>query len=76
MCFASRYVDAFDRKRLGADAVRERDVLGTPDLQSLADLGNSINIVRNQRVAPMSRLLLLDLGRDWGGGGVRGGAGL
>lgn len=61
MCFASHYVDAFDRKWLGADAVREKDLLGTPDLQSLADLGNSVNVVRNQRLAPVSRLLLLDL---------------
>lgn len=61
MCFASRYVDAFDRKWLGEDAARGKDVLGTPDLQSLADLGNSIGIVRHQRVAPVSRLLLLDL---------------
>lgn len=61
MCFASRYVDAFDRKWLGEDAAGGRDVLGTPDLQSLADLGNSIDIVRSQRVAPVSRLLLLDL---------------
>lgn len=31
MCFASRYVDAFDRKWLGEDAARGKDVLGTPE---------------------------------------------
>jgi hypothetical protein len=33
-------------------------LLGTPDLQSLADLGNSVGVVRNMRLAPVSIRLL------------------
>jgi hypothetical protein len=59
MEFASLYVSNFDRKWLGADAP-SRDLLGTPDLQSLADLGNSIETVRNMRWMPVSLRLLKD----------------
>lgn len=62
MVFASRYVDGFDRKWLAAGPRDEKALLGTPDLQSLADLANSFNIVRNMRWAPVSRRLLIDLG--------------
>lgn len=58
--FASHYVDGFDRKWL-ADTRDEKALLGTPDLQSLADLANSTNIVRSMRWAPVSRRLLIDL---------------
>jgi hypothetical protein len=61
MIFASRYVDGFDRKWLAADPRDDKALLGTPDLQSLADLANSITIVRNMRWAPESRRLLIDL---------------
>lgn len=58
--FASRYVGGFDRKWLAAPR-DDKALLGTPDLQSLADLANSVNIVRNMRWAPVSRRLLIDL---------------
>jgi hypothetical protein len=61
MSFASHYVTGFDRKWLGADSAPKEQLLGTPDLQSLADLGNSIEIVRNMRVAPMSLRLLTEM---------------
>jgi len=61
MIFASRYVNAFDRRWLGADAFAEERLLGTPDLQSLADLANSIAIVRNMRLVPVSPRLLMAL---------------
>lgn len=54
MEFASRYVNGFDQKWLGADAAPGEPLLGTPDLQSLADLANSIDIVRNMRWVPVS----------------------
>jgi hypothetical protein len=50
---ASRYVDSFDIKWLRTDDPGE-PLLGTPDLQSLADLTNSVNVVRNMRLAPVS----------------------
>jgi len=53
---ASRYVDSFDTKWLRTADPGEL-LLGTPDLQSLADLSNSVNVVRNMRLAPVSTRL-------------------
>jgi hypothetical protein len=61
MIFASGYVGGFEKKWLGADAPPEEPVLGTADLQSLADLGNSMGSVRNMRIAPISLTLLRDV---------------
>jgi hypothetical protein len=61
MEFGARYVNGFDRKWLSAEAEPAEPLLGTPDLQSLADLGNSINSVRNMRWVPLSPRLLADL---------------
>jgi hypothetical protein len=57
MGLAARYVNEFEQKWLFAGSVNER-LLGTADLQSLADLTNSITVVRNMRLAPVSRRLL------------------
>lgn len=58
---AQRYVGAFEAKWLkSGDATRE-PLLGTADLQSLADLDNSASIVRSMRVAPVSSPLLTKL---------------
>lgn len=61
MVLGARYVNGFDRKWLGAGAPSEQDLLGTPDLQSLADLSASVDIVRNMRLVPVSRRSLADL---------------
>jgi hypothetical protein len=61
MEFAANYVGGFDRKWLKAEKGPEEPLLGTPDLQSLADLSNSINIVRNTRLLPVSLRLLAEL---------------
>jgi hypothetical protein len=61
MEFAASYVHGFDRKWLGADAAPAEPLLGTPDLQSLADLSNSVGIVRNMRWVPLSLPLLQSL---------------
>ena len=61
MVFASAYVSGFDQKWLGAAPPPEQELLGTPDLQSLADLGNSISIVRNMRWVPMSLRLVQNI---------------
>jgi hypothetical protein len=60
MEFAASYVSGFDRKWLGSGTAPEEPLLGTPDLQSLADLSNSMNIVRNMRVVPINLALLRD----------------
>jgi hypothetical protein len=49
--FAQRYVESFDQKWMRG-AVRSEEMLGTGDIQSLADLGNSYEIVREMRVVP------------------------
>lgn len=58
---AERYVNEFDRKWLGADPVLGEPLLGTSDIQSLADLSNSVSIVRNMRLVPISPSILMYL---------------
>lgn len=62
MEFASDYVSDFDSKYLGGRPIRGEVLLGTADLQSLADLNNSIMIVRNMRLVPWSPRLVYALG--------------
>lgn len=59
---AQRYVEAFDHKWVRGGGPSE-ELLGTGDIQSLADLGNSYQVVREMRVVPfglqdISRLAL------------------
>jgi hypothetical protein len=56
--FAERYVNDFDKKWLGADAIPGERLLGTGDIQSLADLSNSVGIVRDMRLVPVSTSIL------------------
>src|ERR1700751_71826 len=49
--FAERYVEGFHQKWIHG-SVPEPELLGTGDIQSLADLGNSYQIVREMRVVP------------------------
>jgi hypothetical protein len=58
---ASRYVGAFERKWIRNEGTQE-PLLGTPDLQSLADLTNSVTVVRKMRLAPVSARLLAVIG--------------
>ena len=50
--FAQRYVERFDEKWLRGTSSEE--LLGTGDIQSLADLGNSYQVVREMNVVPFS----------------------
>jgi hypothetical protein len=59
MVFAARYVNDFEKKWLNTAAVAAEPLLGTSDLQSLADLSNSVGIVRNMRWVPVSTRLLM-----------------
>ena len=61
MELGARYVNVFEEKWLGATSSSEQSLLGTPDLQSLADLSTSLNIVRNMRSAPVSTRLLITI---------------
>jgi hypothetical protein len=49
--FAQRYVESFDQKWIRSASPPE-ELLGTGDIQSLADIGNSYDIVREMRVVP------------------------
>ncbi len=51
--FASDYVIDFDQKWLAQKETGEQ-MLGSGDIQSLADLGNSFAVVREMRVVPFS----------------------
>jgi hypothetical protein len=48
---AERYVERFDQKWIHGSA-SDTELLGTGDIQSLADLGNSYQIVSEMRVVP------------------------
>lgn len=61
MGMASGYVKSFDRKWIRADNPSGESLLGTPDMQSLADLTNSVNVVREMRWIPAGRRLLVSL---------------
>jgi len=61
MAMADHYVNAFDRKWIRDEKMTGEDQLGTADMQSLADLTNSVNVVRNMRLVPVSRRLILKL---------------
>jgi hypothetical protein len=49
---ANRYVQGFEDKWVRGDAAQGDELLGTGDIQSLADLGNSYATVQEMRVVP------------------------
>ena len=49
---ASRYVQGFEEKWVARDAAAGEELLGSADIQSLADLGNSYAVVGDMRVVP------------------------
>lgn len=51
---AGHYVRAFDAKWLRGGAPGDEPLLGSADIQSLADLGNSYEIVQGMRVVPIT----------------------
>jgi hypothetical protein len=58
---AGRYVREFDAKWLRGGAPADEPFVGSGDIQSLADLGNSYEVVRGMRVAPVSKEAILQL---------------
>ena len=49
---ANRYVESFEQKWVRGTTSADDELLGTSDIQSLADLGNSYAIVREMRPVP------------------------
>jgi len=58
---AESYVRAFDAKWLRGGTVSEEKLIGSADIQSLADLGNSYEIVRTMRLAPFTKETIIQL---------------
>jgi hypothetical protein len=58
---AQHYVHDFDRKWVHDNAVAAEPLLGTSDLQSLADLGNSYQVIAGMGLMPITRETLVRL---------------
>ncbi len=52
---AAGYTQSFDNKWVKGNAPEGESLLGSSDIQSLADLSNSFQIVRSMRIFPFSR---------------------
>lgn len=50
---ATEYTSSFDKKWIGTMPPREESLLGTGDIQSLADLGNSYSFIEKMGLMPM-----------------------
>lgn len=58
---SNRYTEAFDRKWVHATEQPSEPLLGTGDIQSLADLGNSYAVVQQMEIAPITKRLAVQL---------------
>jgi hypothetical protein len=58
---ASRYVREFDRKWVRGGATADEQLMGSGDIQSLADLGNSFQVIRDIRPFPFGRDTVIQL---------------
>lgn len=56
---AAHYTRAFAAKWLPTDPPPDEPMLGTPDLQSLADLGSSFDLIRQMTIVPIAKSQLL-----------------
>jgi hypothetical protein len=58
---AQRYVREFDQKWLRGGAPADELLIGSGDIQSLADLGNSFEVVQGMRLVPFTWQTVLQL---------------
>jgi hypothetical protein len=58
---AERYVRDFDAKWLRGGAPADERLIGSGDIQSLADLSNSFEVVRTMRIVPFTKESILQL---------------
>jgi hypothetical protein len=58
---AERYVREFDAKWLRGGAPADEALVGSGDIQSLADLANSFEVVRTMRITPVTKEAILQL---------------
>lgn len=59
---AQYYVREFDKKWLRGGAPKEEPLIGSADIQSLADLGNSFDVVKEMKLFPFNTHTILHLG--------------
>lgn len=59
---AQRYVRDFDYKWLRGGAPADEQLIGSPDVQSLADMGGSFEVVKEMKLAPFTLRTVLQLG--------------
>jgi hypothetical protein len=58
---AQRYMGEFDRKWVRGEVSPDEPLLGSSDIQSLADMGNSYDVVREMRWIPFTLTTVLQL---------------
>ena len=58
---ADAYNRAFHRKWVAGEAPPDEPLLGSSDIQSLADLGNSFGVIREMRIFPFSQQQILQI---------------
>jgi hypothetical protein len=58
---AQRYVREFETKWLRGGAPNDEPLIGSADIQSLADLGNSLQVVQTMRITLISKVAILQL---------------
>jgi hypothetical protein len=58
---ATGYTQSFDKKWVRGNAPKDETLLGSSDIQSLADLGNSFEIVRKMRLVPFGLMTIRSL---------------
>jgi hypothetical protein len=56
---AERYVREFDAKWVRGGAPADEPLVGSADIQSLADMANSFDVVRTMRIAPVTKEVIL-----------------
>jgi hypothetical protein len=57
----SRYVEEFDRKWVRSTATPDDQLIGSGDIQSLADLGNSFEVIRGIKPIPFAKETVIQL---------------
>jgi hypothetical protein len=58
---AQRYVREFDQKWLRGGVPASEPLVGSCDIQSLADLGNSFEVVKGMKLVPFTRETVVQL---------------
>jgi hypothetical protein len=57
----NQYTESFEQKWIGTGEPPSETLLGTSDIQSLADLRNSYQIIEQMAIAPITKRLTLHL---------------